>query len=111
MSSTNTKPFKTGTVVGTGALLNVSLVEFTPRKVELRNVTSGDVMTWVDTMGHGAGFKRVAAGTGALVTSGGVTPILQDVLSDGQSPGRGFSIGTDSDLNVAAEVIHWEAWE
>jgi hypothetical protein len=111
MSSSNPKFFKTGTVVGTGSAINVSVPEFTPRKVILRNVDSGDEMTWVDTFPQGYGWKRLAAGTGSYVTSGGVSVTYQDSLGDGQDPGRGFSIGTDSDLNVDTEVLHWEAYE
>lgn len=107
---------KTGKVVGTGSLIKVPIAEFTPRKVVLRNVDTGDEMTWTDTMPDGYGFKRVAAGTGSYVTSGGVTPVRQDVMSppvggSAQDPGRGFTIGTDSDLNVASENVHWEAHE
>jgi hypothetical protein len=101
----------TGKVTGTGAAINISNVDFTPRKVVLRNVTSADQMTWVDTMPNAYGMKTVAAGTTSYVTSGGITPITQANLGDGQSPGRGFTIGTDSDLNVLAEVIHWVAYE
>lgn len=106
----------TGKVTGTGAQIKVGLPDFTPRKVVLRNVTSGDEMVWTNTMDADAGFKRLAAGTGALVSSGGVTPVYQDVLSPPvggtpQDPGRGFLIGTDADINVAAEIIHWEAHE
>lgn len=111
MSSTNTKPFKTGTVVGTGSQLKVEFVEFTPRKVVLRNVVSDDEMVWVDTFPADAGWKSLKAGGTEYVTTGGVTVVYQDTLSDGQDPGRGFLIGTDSDINANTETIHWEAWE
>jgi hypothetical protein len=106
----------TGKVTGTGSEIKVEFTDFTPRKVELRNADSADEMTWVDTMPAGYGLKRLAAGTGSLVTTGGVTPVYQDVLSppvgeSPQDPGRGFLIGTDSDMNVADEIIHWVAYE
>jgi hypothetical protein len=101
---------KYGKVTGTGSAINVGIPEFTPSKVVLKNVTSGDELEWDCSMPHDYGFKRVAAGTASYVTSGGVTPVSQSVLGDGSDPGRGFTIGTDTDINVAAEVIHWEAW-
>jgi hypothetical protein len=111
MSSSGPKFFTTGTVTGTGSELKVTNLPFTPRKVVLRNVDSGDTMEWTLTMGYGAGFKRLANGTGALVTTGGVTPVYQNSLGDGSDPARGFLIGDDSDINANTEVIHWEAWE
>jgi hypothetical protein len=102
---------KTGKVTGTGATINISLPEFTPRKVELRNITSADQLVWVNTMPNAYGMKTVAAGTTSYITSLGVTPITQVVLGDGQSPPRGFAIGADTDINVSAEVIHWVAYE
>lgn len=90
----------TGAVVGTGSAINVKTVGFRPRKVELFNVASGDVMEWSNTMPDAYGLKRVAAGTGSYVTSGGVTPLA-----------AGFTLGTDSDLNAAGETVHWVAYE
>jgi hypothetical protein len=100
-----------GTVVGTGSDIDISIPEFTPRKVVLRNVSSADEMVWVVTMPDAAGWKSVAAGTTSYVTTGGVTPREQTQLDDGTTPGRGFSIGTDADMNVASEVLHYEAHE
>ncbi len=116
MSSTTGSRMLTGKVEGTGSAIDVEFVDFTPRKVVLRNVDSADEMVWTDTMPDGYGWKRVAAGTASVVTTGGVTPVYQDVLSPPvcgtpQSPGRGFEIGADTDINVAGEWIHWEAHE
>jgi len=116
MGSTVGSRMETGKVTGTGAEIKVSLPDFTPRKVVLRNVASGDELAFVDTMNAGEGFKRVAAGTGALITTGGVTLVYQDVLSPPvggtpQDPGRGFLIGTDADINAVGEEIQWEAHE
>lgn len=91
---------RVGSVVGTGALIEVRGVEFRPRKVELFNMGSGDEGKWVEGMADDSLFKRLAAGTGSVETSGGVTP-----RSDG------FDIGTDTDVNASGELIRWVAHE
>lgn len=75
---------------------------FKPKFVKLFNEASGDQMEWNDTMANAEGFKRVAAGTGSMVTSNGVTP-----LDDGTT--KGFRIGLDTDLNVVNEQLSWYA--
>jgi hypothetical protein len=110
MSSSLQPKFAWGKVAGTGALIKVSVPEFTPQKVTLRNITSDDSLEWVQPMANGAGLKKLKAGAQAMIASGGVTPVTQHVLSDGADPGRGFTIGTDTDINVSAEMIYWEAW-
>lgn len=108
---------KTGKVTGTGAEIEIPLVEFTPRKVVLRNLDSDDEMVWTDTMADASGFKRLKAGGSSYVVTNGVTPVYQNVLSPPvsdptpQDPGRGFLIGADTDINVSDEEIHWEAHE
>ena len=116
MSSSVGSRMKTGKVTGTASVIKIPIAEFTPRKVVLRNVDTGDEMTWTDQMPAGYGWKRIAVGTGSYVTSGGITPVQQDVMSpvvggSAQDPGRGFTIGTDSDLNVSGEALQWEAHE
>lgn len=88
------------TVVGTGAKIEVRMPGFFPKKVHLINLTSGDELMWNAAMADDTGFKRIAAGTGAKVTSGGVTPQV-----------GGFDIGTDSDINYSGETIAWYAEE
>jgi len=107
---------KTGKLDGTGAEIEISLPEFTPRKVVVRNVDTGDELTWTDTMPDAYGFKRLTAGTGSYIASLGITPVTQMVMSPlngatAQDPGRGFLIGADTDINVDGEEIHWEAHE
>jgi len=85
-----------GTVIGTGAALNVRTVGFRPRRVTLHSV--GDEMFWEEGMADASAYKRVAGGTGTLATSNGITP-----LSDG------FTIGADADVNGSGDVIRWEA--
>lgn len=90
---------KNGAVKGTGANLDVRTVGFRPRRVDLINLTGLVTAVWFDTMANAAGIKRVTAGDMTAMTAG-ITP-----LSDG------FRIGTDADLNVSGEVIHWVAHE
>ena len=90
----------TGAVTGTGSLINVKTVGFRPRMVELIN-TGGLVSgVWTDSMADASVAKRVTAGTLSFPTSGGVTPLAD-----------GFSLGTDSDLNAAGELVHYIAYE
>ncbi len=89
-----------GSVAGTGADLNVDSVGFKPRTVKLYNVTGLVTAEWTETMADDSAVKRVTAGDMTFVTSNGITP-----------RSAGFAIGADTDINVAAEVIHWEAHE
>jgi hypothetical protein len=97
------RPF-TGTVVGTGAALNV-ICGFVPRRVELFNITSRDALEWQDTMTAGHALKTVAAGTRTAITTGGISPYTGSLGADGQ----GFTIGTDA-VNTNTNVIHFVAW-
>lgn len=87
-----------GSLLGTGSLKEVRSVGWRPREVKLVNQASGDELRWSEGMPDGGGLKRVAAGTATVLTSGGITP-----LSDG------FSLGADSDMNVADEQVFYVA--
>ena len=95
-----TKRVFSGVVTGTGALLSVKTVGFQPQRVELHNLTSADEGTWVAGMADGDVLKRVAAGTGSIVNTNGVTPLAD-----------GFSLGADTDLNAAGEDIAYTCYE
>lgn len=84
----------------TGVAVDVTKVGFRPSRVKLINVTSGDEMEWQEGMADGSGFKRVAAGTGALVASNAITPLA-----------NGFRLGTDADMNVTGELVRFECFE
>lgn len=94
----------TGSFVGTGADLNVDQCGFKPRVVRLYNVTGNCMAVWVDSMPDDAMQKTVDSGSGtsdtSYVTANGITPRA-----------KGFAIGADGDLNVASEVVHFEAHE
>ena len=100
-----------GTVEGTGATLNIN-VGFMPSAVKVFNVDGLATLEWNDSMADASGVKRVTAGTMTFITTLGITPV--DGL--GESAGAvedtviGFQIGADTDVNVAAETINWEAY-
>lgn len=99
MGSSTSKVMR-GAVVGTGANIDVRTVGFRPRSVHLINQASADEMWWHEYMADAAGFKRVTAGTGSIITTLGITPLA-----------AGFRLGADTDLNVAGETVLWEATE
>lgn len=93
-----------GSFVGTGAQLDVLTPGFRPKRVRLLNVTGVCIGEWQDSMADAAMFKTVDSGSGttdiSFATTNGITPLA-----------NGFRLGADADLNVAAEVVHWEAEE
>lgn len=72
---------------------------FKPRHVEVVNETSRDEYKWFEGMAAAEAVKRVAAGTGTLITSNGIT-VAED----------GFTVGLDTDVNVISEQISWIAF-
>lgn len=93
---------KTGTVTGTGAALNVSL-GFAPDYVKVFNDTAGDSIEWMSNMSAGHGFKRVAAGTGTKITTGGVS-----LFTGSATQQAGFTVGTDA-VNTNGVVLRYVA--
>jgi len=93
-----------GSLVGTGSAIDVRTVGFRPASVKVHNVTGNCFGHWQESMPDASAQKTVDSGSGttdvSLITSNGITP-----LSDG------FRFGADSDLNAAAEVVHYEASE
>lgn len=93
-----------GSVMGTGALIEVQL-DFKPRVIELYNVTAPASAVWVEGMADASMFLRVTAGDATVPTSNAITP----GLANGSA--FGFRIGTNADINTAAEQIRWVAHE
>lgn len=91
-----------GSFPGTGADLSITWIGFRPTSVRLFNVTGNCKADWLETMADDSMQKTVDSGSGttdiSFVTSNGVTPLA-----------NGFSLGADGDLNVAAEIVHFEA--
>lgn len=94
----------TGTVEGTGSAINVEL-GFMPAKVELFNEDGLCHMVWTDSMAAGKGMKTVTAGTVSFVASNGVSQYAGAT----RSASKGFTIGTDTDINVSGETLHYVA--
>jgi hypothetical protein len=89
-----------GAFDGTGAQLDVRTVGFRPRAVKLLNSEGLCTLNWHSPMPDASGYKTITAGTESFITSNGITP-----LSDG------FRLGADADLNVAGELVYYEATE
>lgn len=90
-----------GGFYGTGAAQDMrSQVGFRPRAVKLINRDGLCKLDWSEGMADGSGMKQVTAGTLSFITVNGITP-----LSDG------FRLGADTDINVAGELIYYEATE
>lgn len=96
----NLSRIATGTYLDTGtvAAYDFTTLGFKPRFIRLVNETSGDTMIWIEGMADSEGYKQVAAGTGALVTSNGIIPL-----------DNGFTFGLDTDMNVTSEQVSWVA--
>lgn len=69
---------------------------FRPRYVRVQNETSRDQYEWFEGMADAEAIKTVAAGTGTIITTLGITPAAD-----------GFTIGLDLDVNVVNEQISW----
>ena len=92
---------KNGAFTGTGATINVTSVGFKPRRVQLINEGGLVTADWTDSMTEGRGFKRVTAGDMTqIAAAAGITPLA-----------NGFRVGTDADVNVSGEKVHWVAFE
>jgi hypothetical protein len=93
-----------GMKTGTGSVITVREVGFRPKMVKLFNITGNARAAWIKNMADASMQKEVDGGTGvydiSFVTSGGITPLAS-----------GFTIGTDTDLNVSDEVIRYIAYE
>jgi len=97
--------FKTGTVTGTGAALNVEL-GFVPARVEIINETDPGFYVWTDTMADGEMQKTIGDGTTTFPTTGGISAYAGTV--NGNS--AGFTIGADTDMNADDDVLHYTAF-
>lgn len=92
-----------GVVTGTGAAIAVGSEKcgFAPKQVKVVRVTGANApvsLLWQVPQSDAAGIKTVAAGTGSVISTGGITPAV-----------AGFSIGTDADLNVSGATLLYEA--
>lgn len=95
---------KTGTVTGTGAALNVEC-GFVPKAVFIYNETDPGVFLWLDTMADAEMVKLTDAVALTFPTSNGVSTYTGSIGANS----KGFTIGADSDMNAASDVIHYLA--
>ena len=92
----------TGTVEGTGAAIDINL-GFVPTWVRVFNYDGGPVvLEWFQGMTDAHAMKFLGTPTITLLTSLGISE-----LDDGVS--TGFTIGADTDLNVADETMFYIA--
>ena len=106
---------RSGTVLGTGATLNVPL-GFAPDYVKVINFTDGESIEWTREMIEDGspkyGIKEVAAGTKSVLATAAVgIDDYAGLESDGSTLGiaKGFTIGATAGVNIAAEDIMWVA--
>jgi len=85
---------------GTGTPLAITTkIGFRPRKVELYNLSADPAFgVWYEGMDDDSLWKQ-KAGTTSVASSDGITPT-----------DTGFSIGADTDLNVAGEQVAYTAY-
>jgi hypothetical protein len=93
-----------GTVEGTGALITIQ-TGWIPSYVRVVNEDGLCVMEFFSNMTAGHGIKQVTVGTISKVTTGGISPYAGSAGANG----AGFTIGTDVDINVAGETLHYRA--
>ena len=105
ITSTQSKVPASVTNVAVGRYLDTGTVAaftittgFKPRYVRVQNVTSRDQMEWWEGMTDDTAVKTVAAGTGTLNASLGITPLAY-----------GFTVGLDTDVVVTSEQLSWIA--
>lgn len=96
--SSHANQTRSGKIPGTGADRKV-ILGFKPKSVQLENVDGLVSAFKSETMDADKAVKRVTAGTMTFPAS------MVTLNADG------FTIGTDADLNVAGEDIHYVAWE
>lgn len=94
----------TTTVEGTGAAITIS-PKFTPQYIEVINLDGLCLLKWTAKMGAGKGFKIL---TGIDGTSADTVSLMSYISSKGitmDDNGRQFTIGADTDINVAGETL------
>lgn len=91
-----------GSVTGTGAAIEIA-TPFAPGVVLLFNRTAPAMAFKSPGMAGDDCIKQVTAGTLSYITSNGITLGITGT-------NKGFTIGTDADINTAAEVVEWVAF-
>jgi hypothetical protein len=88
-----------GSYITTGTAAAITITTgFRPRYVRVVNETTADREEWFEGMTDAYAVKVLTAGTGAQITSLGIT-----------DSANGFIIGLDTDVNATSEQIRWLA--
>ena len=80
-------------------------VGFLPSAVKIFNYTNPSQHNWYYGMGQGYCEQQVPAGDKTIVTTGGISRYAGDATH-----AKGFTIGTDSVLNTALDVLYFQAF-
>ncbi len=90
----------TGRYLDTGTVAAIDIVcGFRPKYVKIQNLAStGATLEWYEGMADASAWKSVVAGDGSLITTLGITPLID-----------GFTFGLDTDTNVTSEQVSWLA--
>ena len=91
-----------GAVIATGSAMDIDTVGFRPRLVRVVNAgaTGKSRLEWFRGMADDSAVKTITNGTVSVVTSDGITPRA-----------NGFTLGADANVNIADEIVHFEAHE
>ncbi len=96
-----------GTVTGTGTIIDIDL-GWTPDRVVVRNLSDTlnfPQLEWVTGMPAGSAVKRAASTFSRITTLG-----ISQLGNGANDTKRGFRIGTDATVNVAANMLAFEAY-
>lgn len=96
-----------GSTTGTGSAINISL-GFVPAMVILVNETDPGFAVWMASMADAEVLKLTNAPALTFPTTNGISAYAGS-STPGSEAAAGFTIGADSDLNGASDVIHYFA--
>ena len=94
-----------GQVTGTGAAINVS-IGFKPDYVKLVNRTTGAMLEYFRASGTAGGSRKTIT-TGVVTVATGAASIAD--YGSSTTTGDGFTIPVDAQVNVAAQIIDYQA--
>lgn len=97
--------FATGTITADGSAHNES-IGFQPSFLIIFNETDPGVYLWTDTMANAEMVKLTDAVALTFPTTNGISAYAGAVATSSQ----GFTIGADSDMNGASDVLHYVAF-
>lgn len=93
-----------GSVEGTGAAITLEL-GFRPHYLKVTNIDGLATLEWFNGMPDASGIKAITSGVISKILTNGITP-TEGVAA---TTAAGFRIGTDTDINVSGETLHYFA--